>query len=112
MKFPHLQHWDEKIIRLAEGCNISGLDPAIRPGSCVLLEKAPAIPGRRSEVTKTGWSRPLYMLRKGMKHFCGYIERDGNQYVLLSDADGEAKIAFRADELSSLSRVVGVAVPV
>jgi hypothetical protein len=78
----------------------------------VLLEKAPAIPGRRSEVTKTGWSRPLYMLRKGMKRFCGYVEREGNQYVLLSDADGEAKIAFRADELSSLSRVVGVAVPV
>jgi hypothetical protein len=47
-----------------------------------------------------------------MKHFCGYIEREGNQYVLLSDADGEAKIVFRADELSSLSRVVGVAVPV
>jgi hypothetical protein len=112
MKFPHLQRWDERIIRLAEGCNISGLDPSIRPGSCVLLEKAPAIPGRRGEVTKTGWSRPLYMLRKGMQHFCGYIERDGNQYVLLSDAGGEAKIAFRADELSSLSRVVGVAVPV
>jgi hypothetical protein len=112
MKFPHLRQWDERIMRLAEGCNISGLDPSIRPGSCVLLEKALAIPGRRSEVTKTGWSRPLYMLRKEMKHFCGYIEREGNQYVLHSDAGGEAKITFRADELSSLSRVVGVAVPV
>ena len=99
-------------MRLAEGCNISGLDPSIRPGSCVLLEKAPAIPDRRSEVTKTGWSRPLYMLRKGMKHFCGYLDREGKQYVLLSDAGGERKITFRADELSSLSCVVGVAVPV
>jgi hypothetical protein len=112
MKFPHLRQWDERIMRLAEGCNISGLDPSIRPGSCVLLEKAPAIPDRRSEVTKTGWSRPLYMLRKGMKHFCGYLDREGKQYVLLSDAGGERKITFRADELSSLSCVVGVAVPV
>ena len=112
MKFPHLQQWDERIIRLAEGCNISGLDPLIRPGSCVLLEKATAIPERRSEVTKTGWSRQLYLLRKGMKHFRGYLEREGNQYVLLSDAGIEAKIAFRADELPSLSRVAGIAVPV
>jgi hypothetical protein len=112
MKFPHLPQWDERIIRLAEGCNIGGLDPSIRPGSCVLLEKAATIPNRRSEVTKTGWSRPLYVLRKGMKHICGYLEREGNQYVLLSDAAGEAKIAFRADELPSLSRVAGVAVPV
>jgi hypothetical protein len=111
MKFPHLQQWDERIIRLAEGCNISGLDPSIRPGSCVLLEKAPAIPDRHSEVTKTGWSRPLYVLRKGMTHFCGYLEREGDQYALLSEA-GAAKTAFRADDLPSLSRVAGVAVPV
>jgi hypothetical protein len=47
-----------------------------------------------------------------MKHFRGYLEREGNQYVLLSDAGIEAKIAFRADELPSLSRVAGIAVPV
>jgi hypothetical protein len=112
MKFPHLQKWDERIIRLADGCNISGLEPSIRPGSCVLLEEAPAIPDRRSEVTKAGWSRPLYVLRKGMKTFCGYLEREGDQYALHSDAGGEAKIMFRADELSSLRRVAGIAVPV
>lgn len=112
MKFPHLRQWDERILRLADGCNTSGLDPSIRPGSCVLLEKVPAIPDSRSEATKVGWSRPLYVLRKGMKHFCGYLEREGNQYVLHSNAGDEGKITFRANELSSLSRVVGIAVPV
>jgi hypothetical protein len=112
MKFPQLRQWDERIIRLAEGCAISGLDPSIRPGSCVLLEGAPTIPDMRSEVTKTGWSRPLYVLRRETKHFCGYLDRDSNQYVLLSNAGGEAKIAFGEDELSSLNRVAGIAVPV
>ena len=112
MKFPQLRHWDERIIRLAEGSAISGLDPSIRPGSWMLLEKNLAIPETRSEVTKTGWSRPLYVLRKGMKHFCGYMEREGNQYVLVSETGGGAETAFRADQLSSLSRVAGVAVPV
>lgn len=112
MKFAQLRHWDERIIRLAEGSAISGLDPPIRPGSWMLLEKTVAIPDTRSEVTKTGWSRPLYVLRKGIKHFCGYMEREGNRYVLLSDTGGAVKTKFRADELSSLSRVVGVAVPV
>jgi hypothetical protein len=112
MKFPQLRQWDERIVRLAEGCAIGGLDPSIRPGSCVLLENAAAIPDMRSEVTRTGWSRPLYVLRKGMKLLCGYLDRESNRYVLLSNADGEAKIAFGADELSSLNRVAGIAVPV
>jgi len=112
MKFPQLRRWDERIIRLAEGSAISGLDPSIQPGSWVLLEKTPAIPETRGEGAKTGWSRPLYVLRRGIKHFCGYIEREGNHYFLLSDTGGAVKTAFCADELSSLSRVAGVAVPV
>lgn len=112
MKFPQLRQWDERIIRLAEGSAISGLDPSIRPGSWMLLEKTPAIPDTNSEVKKTGWSRSLYVLRKGMKHFCGYLEREGDQCALLSDTGSGAKIAFRVDEVSSLRRVAGVAVPV
>lgn len=112
MKFPHLRRWDERIIRLADGCGISGLEPSIRPGSCVLLEKAPQNPDNRRESSKTGWSRPLYVLRKEVKHFCGYLERAGDHYALLDAASGETKIAFRADELPSLNRVAGIAVPV
>lgn len=112
MKFPQLRQWDERIIRLAEGSAIGGLDPSIRPGSWMLLEKTLTIPDTGKEITKAGWSRPLYVLRKGIRHFCGYIEREGDQYVLLSDTGGGVKTGFRADELSSLSRVAGVAVPV
>ena len=49
MKFPHLRLWDERIMRLADGCEISGLEPSVRPGSCVLLEEVPAIPDTRRE---------------------------------------------------------------
>jgi hypothetical protein len=112
MKFPHLQQWDERIVRLADGCAISGLDPAIRPGSCVLLEKATAISDMCREAKKTGWSRPIYVLRKGLKNFCGHLARASDQYVLLSNAGDEPKITFREDEFSSLARVTGIAVPV
>jgi hypothetical protein len=99
-------------VRLAEGCSISGLDPSIQPGSWLLLEKTSAIPDTRSEATKTGWSRPLYTLRKGMKYFCGYLGREGNQYALFSETGASTKIAFSTDEMSSLSHVAGIAVPV
>lgn len=112
MKFPHLRRWDERILRLAEGYAISGLDPSVRPGSWILLEQLSAIPNMRSEATKTGWARSLYVLRKEMGYFCGYLEREGEQYAIVSDAGGEAKIAFRSDELPSLNRVAGIAVPV
>jgi hypothetical protein len=112
MKFPDLQKWDERIVRLADGRTISGLDPSIRPGSCVLLEAATVTPAIEGDITKTGWSRPLYVFRKGIKLFCGYLEREGAQYALLTTAAGGAQISLRADELKSLCRVAGIAVPV
>jgi hypothetical protein len=113
MKFPQLREWDDRILRLGEGSAIDGLDPAIGPGSWMLLEKIPKILDTRSDRRKTGWSRPLYMLRRGLQTFCGYLEGEGNQYALLSsNHGGVVKIAFRGDELPSLSRIAGVAVPV
>jgi hypothetical protein len=111
MKFPQLRQWDEKIIRLAEGSAIVGLNPSIHPGSWMLLEKNLGIPDMRGETAKVGWARSLYLFRRGLESFCGYLDRVGNQYALLSDADGGAKITFGDDELSALSRVAGVAVP-
>ncbi len=113
MKFPQLRQWDDRIMRLGEGNAVGGLDPAIGPGSWMLLEKTPRIPDTQSDRRKTGWSRPLYVFRRELQAFCGYLEREGNQYALLSNSSsGGAKIAFRDHELSSLSRVAGVAVPV
>ena len=113
LTFPQLRQWDDRIVRLGDGSEIRGLDPAIGPGSWMLLEKTPGIPDTRRDGKQAGWSRPFYVLRRGLQIFCGYLERDGDQYALLSDShSGGMKIAFRNDELASLSRVAGVAVPV
>lgn len=111
MKFPQLRQWDDQIMRLGESSVVGGLDPAIGPGSWMLLEKIPQIPDPRGDTRKTGWSRPFYVLRRGLQSFYGYLEREGNQYALLSNSSGRVKVAFRGDELPSLSRVAGVAVP-
>jgi hypothetical protein len=113
MKFPQLRQWDDRIIRLGETSAVGGLDPAIGPGSWMLIEKIPKVPDTQSDNRKSGWSRPLYVLRRGLQIFCGYVERDGSQYALLSNSSSDGvKIAFRGDELTSLRRVAGVAVPV
>jgi hypothetical protein len=112
-KFPQLRQWDDRILRLGEGSAVGGLDPAIGPGSWMLLETIPKIPDTRSDGGKAGWSRPLYVFRRGLQTFCGYLEREGNQCALLSsNYSGGVKVAFRDDELPSLRRVAGVAVPV
>jgi hypothetical protein len=64
-----------------------------------------------NDAKKIGWARSLYIFRRGLESFCGYLDGVGNQYALLSDAGGGAKITFGDDELPALSRVAGVAVP-
>jgi hypothetical protein len=113
MKFPHLKRWDERVIRLAEGSTVGGLNPPIRPGSWLLLEKTTTVPDAQAEGKKSGWSRPLYLFHRGMENFCGYLEREGARYALLSDANGQsAKAIFESNELSFLNRVVGIAIPI
>lgn len=112
LAFPRLRSWDDRIIRLANGANISGLDPSMGPGSWMLLEKLSTIPDTGTVPQRSGWSRPIYVLRRGLKTFCGYLERSGSQFAILSNASGGLEVGFHADELPQLSRVAGVAVPV
>jgi hypothetical protein len=112
VKFPRLQRWEDRIVRLARECQIAGLDPTLRPGSLLLLEDVSSDPDVRTERTKFGWSRPIYVFRRGLDIACGLLERDGNDFALFSGADGRAKTAFHREDLSQLSRIVGVAVPV
>jgi hypothetical protein len=113
LRFPKLQQWDDRVIRLAEGSAVKGLAPSIGPGSWMLLGKAPMTPETLSDRGSVGWSRPLYVLRRGFEMFCGYLGREGDRYALLSNTNGgDEMVAFRADELPLLSRVSGVAVPV
>ena len=113
MKFPRLSHLSEQILRLAKDSNIHGLDPAITAGTWMLLEKSPAIPDALGERRKIGWSRPIYVLRRGIEVFCGYLDKDESRYALLSNPAGiDVKTTFDDNELSQLHRVGGVAVPV
>jgi hypothetical protein len=111
--FPQLRSWGERVVRLSEGINLNGLDPSLTPGSLIVLEKILKTPDTRSDASKAGWSRPLYALRRGAKIFCGYLEREGEQFALFGDTrKPEQIITFRPVELPQLSRVVGAAVPV
>ncbi|HTF70875.1 MAG TPA: hypothetical protein VK638_50210 [Edaphobacter sp.] len=113
VKFPQLRLWDDRVVRLAQGSPIWGLHPQIAPGSWMLLEKLPAIPDTRSDGSKRGWSRPIYILCRGMEILCGYLERDGNRFALLTNnQEDNAKVTLHSDELRHVSRVCGVAVPV
>ena len=112
-KFPQLRSWSGTVIRLAQGNAIRGIEPSLSPGSLMVLDKVSEIPDLESEAKKSGWSRPLYALRRGAKILCGHLDKDGNQFALLSNSPGtEPPVLFGPEELVQLSRVAGVAVPV
>jgi hypothetical protein len=112
VRFPRLRRWEDRIVRLAQESVIGGLDPALRAGSLLLLEDIPSVPDSGTEREKFGWSRPIYVFRKGFEIVCGFLERDGNHFALLSGVNGRVKTAFHTEDLAQLSRVAGVAVPV
>jgi len=112
VKFPDLRRWENRIVRLAQGGQVTGLDPTLGPGSLLLLEEGPTDPDPLSDRMKSGWSRPIYVLRRRLDINCGYLERDGSQYALHSGVNGGVKASFNAKDLGQLSRVTGVAVPV
>jgi hypothetical protein len=113
LKFPELRLWSDRALRLANGSAIQGLDPTISPASWMFLENDLAIPDFQSAQRKTGWSRPIYVLRRGLETICGYLEKDGDGYALLSSAYGYgSKITFGKGELKDLRRVGCVLVPV
>lgn len=112
LKFPQLMSLDERVVRLPRGIAIQGIDPPIAPGSLALLEKILGTPDTQSKTT-TGWGRRVYALRRGSDLLCGYLDRDGSQYVLLVDAHGSPPtVMLHEAELHQLNYVSGVAVPV
>ena len=111
LKWPQLRHRDNQIVRFPQGSAIQGVDPAISPGSLMLLDKIPGTPDTRNDAKKAGWCRPIYALRRGAEILCGHVAQDGDQYALLSNGDRSAlPVRFSRDELPQLSRVSGVAV--
>jgi hypothetical protein len=111
-KFPKLHELENRIVRLAREGHISGLYPALTPGSLLLLEDGSSAPDIQSDRSKSGWSRPIYVFREGPEIAFGYLTRNGNDYALLSGADGMVNASFSSEHLPKLNRVIGAAVPV
>jgi hypothetical protein len=108
-----LQAWEGRVLRLADDAALKGLEPPLAAGSWLLLEKAPVTPDTEGESTRSGWSRPIYVLRKGLEAICGYLQRDGDRLVLLTDREAKpANVPLHGEDLQRLNRVTGVAVPV
>lgn len=113
MSLSELRLAEERILRLAAPPRLQGLEPAIAAGSWMLMEKVAAMPDTQAERIRSGWSRPIYVLRKGLKAMCGYLERDGDRFVLLTQMESQpSNVTFYHDDLPFLHRVTGIAVPV
>lgn len=113
LRFPYLSFSRDHVLRFAGSHAIQGLEPAMSPGSWLLLNEVSVEPDFRAEQRKSGWSRPIYVLRRGMESLCGYLERDNGGYALISTPYGHGtKAVIRKNEFSHLYRVAGAAVPV
>lgn len=109
---PELRSLDKRVIRLSEGIAIQGIDPPIAAGSMLLLEKTSGIPDTLKDA-RTGWGRRVHVLRRGSDLLCGYLDRDGTRYVLLTGVgDGTVTVSLQQEDFHQLSSVSGVAVPV
>jgi hypothetical protein len=105
MKLPHLRSFEERAVRLAQGVALRGLDPSITPGSLILIEKVSGIPDTERDLKKTGWSRSIYILRRGAELFLGHLEKSANQYALLSSTSTSGSpLVFGQDELPQLNQ--------
>ena len=112
-KFPGLNLKDDSVLRLSRSCDIPGHQPTISAGSWMLLKPLDEPPAPSRDHEKSGWSRPLYVLRRGMEFLTGHLEQDGAGYALLSKREGIARrVRLAFDQVHSLHAVTGVAVPV
>ena len=113
LKFPRPSAWSHRVLRIGDGDDIRGVEPPIRSGSWLLLEDLPTIPDSRSDAGKRGWSRPLYVLARGLELLFGHLERDGDEFALLRGPNSQsAPSVFSQRELGDLRRVCGVITPV
>lgn len=113
LRFPRPSAWSHRVVRIGEGDDIRGVNPPIRSGSWMLLEDLLTVPDIRSDASKRGWSRPLYVFAKGLDMFFGHLEREGDNFALLKNPNSQStQFVFSQSELPNLRRVCGVIAPV
>jgi len=110
LKFPRLQPFEDLVIRIADERRLVDLEPPLSRGSWLLIEK-PADLKTPQAITGRGWSRPLYVLRRGLEMIVGHLNCDGDQYALMDGVSERDAYKLAAHEVRSLSKVCGVAVP-
>lgn len=112
-KFPDLRLRADPVIRLSRGCEWEDLEPRLAAGSWMLLQPIAGLPDAENELARKGWSRPLYVLRRGLRFVTGRLERDSSGPALVwNDGSQVHKENLAPADLSSLYRVSGVAAPI
>lgn len=112
LKFPKPSVLADHVIRLAKDTEIPGLEPRIKAGSWMALDKIQAIPDTETDARKRGWARPLYAWYRGVDTVLGYLDRAGSSFHLLPQHGSHiTPMTFDYGELSDLWRVSGVLVP-
>jgi hypothetical protein len=111
IKFPQIRSWNDRVIRLSQGITIQGFEPSLSQGSLMVIDNLSGPPDLSSDARKTGWSRPIYALRRGVEFFLGHLDRDGSQFTLQIPGSGST-LTFAEQEFKQLSHISGVAVPV
>lgn len=112
MKFPRLQPLQDQVIRLHQTGVFNGLDPLLPPGTILLLDDASSVIDTRLDHRKPDWARPIYALRRDADIYCGYLEADAGEYILVPHPRGRTQsLTFARHEIREVRRAIGAAVP-
>jgi len=109
--FPALSSFQNRVIRVQHGEDFQGPFPMLSAGSWLLLNRTSEwIDDSRYE-DEIAWERPLYVLRKDRRLFCGHIRRDDVRWYLTTQSHNRRVFTpIPARELRELRRVEGVVV--
>jgi len=113
MAMPDLGQWGHRILRINQSAWFKGLDPLMAPHSVVVLDELKVTPPSRAENHRDNWDRPIFAILHEGKTFCGYVEADGTNLVLLPhpSASGTPRMVFRKRHVQILGQGVAVASP-
>lgn len=113
MKFPRPSAIADRVLRLGASTILRDADTRLGTGSWLVTENVTTLPDLDANRETSGWSRPLYAMRRGLELMFGHVERDGSRLKLLphGGADG-TPITFSVSDLDQLQRICGAVVPV
>jgi hypothetical protein len=113
MKFPRPSAIADRVLRLGHSRLVAGADAQLGTGSFLLMESMTTLPDLENKSDSSGWSRPLYAIRRGVEIVLGHIRRDGSRLQLVPETGRYGDpVTFTVRELNQLHRIAGAVVPV